>query len=39
MSLARALVKNAKIIILDEATGKFSERFYNMLAHLPSPVF
>ena len=25
MSLARALVKNAKIIILDEATGEFSE--------------
>ena len=25
MSLARALVKNAKIIILDEATGGFSE--------------
>lgn len=28
MSLARALVKNAKIIILDEATGEFSECLY-----------
>ena len=34
MSLARALVKNAKIIILDEATGQFFPNvIYNMLAH------
>ena len=32
VSLARALVKNSKIIILDEATGEFLRMLFDMLA-------
>ena len=37
VSLARALVKNAKIIILDEATGKFTTDIILKYAHSLPP--
>ena len=37
VSLARALVKNAKIIILDEATGEFLRLSLDMLADYYPP--
>jgi ABC-type transport system involved in cytochrome bd biosynthesis fused ATPase/permease subunit len=38
VSLARALVKNAKIIILDEATGEFSECCNIIICLLITPI-